>query len=81
MDVEKDEGTGLGLNDFISFQRTTGLIDGDPSVSLHYVKQKAATAAWGQSHSALLKAAVEGSAMLLGQYCISCSDTAACRCI
>ena len=81
VDMEKDEETGPRLDDSASFQRTTGLTDDDPMVSLHYIKQKAATAAWGRARPALLKAAVEGSAMPLGQCCISCGDAATCRCI
>ena len=49
-------------------------------VSLHYVKQKAATAAWNQVRPALLRAAIEESAMPAGQCCINCPEGATHRC-
>ena len=50
-------------------------------VSLHAIKQKAATAAWTQVHPALLKAAVECSAMPVAQCCILCLESVSYRCI
>ena len=47
-----------------------------PEVSLHAIKQKAATAAWTQVRPALLKAAVECSAMPVAQCCILCLESA-----
>ena len=53
----------------------------EPDVSLHAIKQKAVTAAWGKARSALLKAVVESNAMPENQCCISCSDSATYCCI
>ena len=50
-------------------------------VSLHAIKQKAATEAWSHVRSALLRAAVESSAMPADQHCINCSDHATHRCL
>ena len=52
-----------------------------PEVSLHAIKQKAATAAWTHVRPALLKAAVECSAMPVAQCCILCLESASYRCI
>ena len=52
-----------------------------PKVSLHAIKQEAATAAWTQVRPALLKAAVECSAMPAAQCCILCLESASYRCI
>jgi len=61
----------------------TGSIEGcsQPEVSLHAIKQKAATSAWNQVRPALLKAAVEFSAMPMAQCCILCPESATYRCI
>ena len=59
----------------------TGETSGQPDVSLHAIKQKASTAAWGQVRSALLKAVVESNAMPEGQRCISFPDSATYRCV
>ena len=80
------ESSDLTTTDFFStsFDTVTEDIQGcssQPEVSLHAIKQKAATAAWIQVRPALLKAAVECSAMPVTQCCILCLQSASYRCI
>ena len=51
------------------------------NVSLQYIKQIAAAAAWSEFCLVILKGAVEGSEMHLGHGCINCSDAANSCCI
>lgn len=71
---EEEEEDGL-------VEMTSDAYQHESDVSLHAIKQKAATEAWNHVRSALLKAAVESSAMPAGQHCINCSDHATHRCL
>ena len=49
--------------------------------SLHYIKQKAAVAAWEQNRLSMLKACIECNAMPNDQTCIMCPSEAEYRCL
>ena len=86
-DEQLSPGGEVGSSDLTtltSFDTVTEHIQdcsSQPEVSLHAIKQKAATAAWTQVRPALLKAAVECSAMPVAQCCILCLESASYRCI
>lgn len=80
--------SGLGETDpepDLLTDHTTGTelspLDFGDNVSLHYIKQKASTSAWGNIRQGLLKAAVESSAMPVNQCCVMCTKEASYRCI
>ena len=74
-------GTDHGLVDWEMATDENIACQHEYDVSLHAIKQKAATEAWSHVRSAPLKAAVESCAMPADQHCINCSDYATHRCL
>ena len=77
---EEEQEKGDGLMEMVT-DENSACQDESGAVSLHAIKQKAATEAWSHVRSALLKAAVESSAMPADQCCINCYDSATHRCL
>lgn len=74
---EYEEDGAFGVNDISESEDFQAV----PEPSLHAIKQKSTVLAWEGVRAALRTAAVQCSAMPIGQECILCSELAEYRCL
>ena len=82
-DVKEEDSAVQTDSEVIQLDSVDAFCEGkntQPNVSLHAIKQRAATEAWEHVRSTMLKAVVESNAMPADQCCINCSNCATIRC-